>query len=58
MTRGHLVFAAGMTLYITIGVTLEQRDLVAAFGDRYEQYQSGVPMFIPRPGRTGLVTIR
>nr|WP_217493340.1 methanethiol S-methyltransferase [Haladaptatus sp. W1] len=51
MTSAHLLFAAGMTLYIFIGVTLEQRDLVAAFGDRYEQYQSRVPMFIPRPGR-------
>jgi protein-S-isoprenylcysteine O-methyltransferase Ste14 len=52
MTWGHLVFAAGMTIYILVGVTLEQRDLVAAFGDQYKRYRSQVPMFIPRPGRS------
>lgn len=52
MTVGHLVFAAGMTAYILLGVALEQRDLVDAFGDRYREYQSAVPMFIPRPGRS------
>jgi protein-S-isoprenylcysteine O-methyltransferase Ste14 len=52
MTVGRLLFAAGMTVYILVGVTLEQRDLVAAFGDRYRQYQSAVPMFVPRPWRT------
>lgn len=52
MTVGRLLFAAGMTVYILVGVTLEQRDLVAAFGDRYRQYQSTVPMFVPRPWRS------
>ena len=52
MTTGHLVFAAGMTLVILVGVTLEQRDMVATFGDRYRQYQSAVPMFVPRPWRS------
>ena len=52
MTVGHLVFAAGMTVYVIVGVTLEQRDMVAAFGDRYRQYRSAVPMFVPRPGRS------
>ena len=51
MTVGHLVFAAGMTAVILIGVTLEARDMVTAFGDRYRRYQSAVPMFVPRPGR-------
>ncbi len=52
MTVGHLVFAVGMTVYAFIGVTLEERDLTATFGDRYRQYQAEVPMFVPRPGRT------
>lgn len=52
MSVGHLLFAAGTTVYILVGVTLEQRDLVAAFGDRYRQYLEEVPMFVPRPWRT------
>lgn len=51
MTVGHLVFAAGMTAYVLIGVRLEERDLRSIFGDRYRQYQQEVPMFLPRPGR-------
>jgi len=52
MTVGHLLFAAGMTGYLLVGVTLEERDLVAAFGDRYDRYRDAVPMFFPRPGRS------
>ena len=52
MSIGHLVFAVGMTVVILVGVTLEGRDMVAAFGDRYRQYRRDVPMFVPRPWRT------
>jgi protein-S-isoprenylcysteine O-methyltransferase Ste14 len=52
VTVGHLVFAAGMTVVVLVGVTLEQRDMVAAFGDRYREYRSAVPMFVPRPWRS------
>lgn len=51
MTVGHLLFAGGMTVYILVGVNLEERDLVATFGDRYRRYRRGVPMFVPRPWR-------
>ena len=47
MTVGHLVLAAGLTLYILIGVYFEERDLVRAFGDRYEAYRERVPKLIP-----------
>lgn len=52
MTVGHLVFAGVATGYILVGVKLEERDLVDAFGDRYRRYRAAVPMFVPRPWRT------
>jgi protein-S-isoprenylcysteine O-methyltransferase Ste14 len=51
MSVGHLIFAAGMTVYILIGVSLEERDLVKAYGLAYEHYRQRVPMLLPRPWR-------
>lgn len=50
MTVGHLLFAAGMTGYLLIGMHLEERDLVRHYGRRYRAYQRRVPALIPRPG--------
>jgi methanethiol S-methyltransferase len=47
MTVGLLGFACGLTLYILIGSTLEERRLVAEFGDEYRQYQKRVRKLIP-----------
>jgi methanethiol S-methyltransferase len=47
MTVGHLLFAAGMTVYILIGVRHEERDLVQALGPVYEAYRRETPAFFP-----------
>lgn len=58
MTLGHLVFAAGMSLYLAIGVRLEEADLAETFGRRHEDYRRGTPMLLPRPARRGMVMVK
>jgi methanethiol S-methyltransferase len=50
MSVGHLLFAAATTAYILIGIFLEERDLIAIFGDRYRAYSAQVGMFWPKFG--------
>jgi protein-S-isoprenylcysteine O-methyltransferase Ste14 len=52
MSAGHLLFALATTGYILVAVRLEERDLIAYFGDRYRAYRERVPAFFPLPGRT------
>ncbi len=47
MTLGHLIFAAGMTGYILIGIYHEEKDLISMFGKNYLAYREKVPKLIP-----------
>jgi len=47
MTVGHLFFAAVTTTYIFVGIWLEERDLVAMFGDEHRRYSQRVGKILP-----------
>lgn len=43
----RLLFNVLWTLWIVLGTYLEEKDLVAEFGEKYRQYQKSVPMLFP-----------
>jgi len=48
MTVGHMLFAGVMTVYMALAAVVEERDLIAHFGQHYLEYRRRAPMFIPR----------
>jgi protein-S-isoprenylcysteine O-methyltransferase Ste14 len=48
MSAGHLLFASVLTAYMGLAALVEERDLIAHFGDQYLQYRRDVPRFVPR----------
>jgi protein-S-isoprenylcysteine O-methyltransferase Ste14 len=47
MTESLLAFNAAATLYFVVGSRLEEKRLIAAFGQTYLDYQRRVPWLIP-----------
>jgi protein-S-isoprenylcysteine O-methyltransferase Ste14 len=48
MSTGHLFFAVVTTTYMVLAVFIEERDLVAHFGDAYRRYQETTPKYFPK----------
>jgi len=47
MTLGHLLFAAGFSAYVVLGVQFEERALRRRLGAVYESYRRRVPALVP-----------
>jgi len=48
VTASNLILKAVGIAYFIVGAFLEEKKLVAEFGEQYREYQRRVPMFIPR----------
>ena len=51
MSVGHLLFAAASTVYVFIGIFLEEHDTRQALGESYERYRRETSMIVPLPRR-------
>ncbi len=51
MTYSHFLFASLFTIYIVIGISYEEKDLLTEFGQRYAEYRGKVGAFIPGIGK-------
>jgi hypothetical protein len=47
LTADRLLFNVLWTLWVWVGTILEERDLVATFGEPYREYRRRVPMLVP-----------
>ena len=47
LSAGRLLFNVAMTIYILVGVYLEEKTLTAELGDEYERYRKSTPKLIP-----------
>jgi protein-S-isoprenylcysteine O-methyltransferase Ste14 len=47
LTADRLLFNVLWTIWVVVGTVLEERDLVATFGESYREYRRRVPMLLP-----------
>lgn len=47
-TTGHLLLAAGLSVYMLIAIRYEEHDLIGLFGADYERYRQHAGMLIPK----------
>ena len=52
MSMTHLMLSATMTVYVFVGLSCEEKDLVATLGQDYENYRRRVRMIVPIPKST------
>ena len=50
MRLDHLILAAGFSMYVIVGVAIEERDLVKLHGDSYREYRRNGGTLVPRLG--------
>ncbi len=48
MSVGHLLLALGFSVYVMVGVVLEERDLLRDLGESYRDYRRRVGAILPR----------
>ena len=51
MSAGHLLLAAGVSIYMLIAIRYEEHDLTSFYGEEYTRYRKSVGMLIPRFGK-------
>lgn len=51
MSAGHLLLAVGVSIYMLIGISYEERDLISTFGEDYRAYRARTGMLAPKFGR-------
>jgi protein-S-isoprenylcysteine O-methyltransferase Ste14 len=50
-TEAYLGLATIFTIYLFVGIRLEENKLIELFGEEYRNYQMNVPMFFPFIGK-------
>lgn len=58
MSAGHLLLAAGFSVYMLVAIRFEETDLIRLFGRDYEDYRARVGMLTPRFRRRAAPSVR